>query len=95
MVETIHISEVTRVIQESPTNEHTLSFVRATGKLKGSIKTCQVRKSVQRKKRQGKSRRKYDHKDHWTVPLWDVKANRIVTPRFTNIIEFNGKKVMH
>lgn len=84
-----------RIFEEFPYKVQEIEFIRATGPLKGSIKSCKVTKIKPKTKTKTgvKSKRKYLHKDKWTVPLFDVTAQRIVTPRFTNIIGFNGKKV--
>ena len=37
----------------------------------------------------------YSFKAHNTIPIQDIKNDQLLTPKFTHIIEYNGKKVKH
>lgn len=102
----IEISEVYRIFIENPHLEFSIKYVRATGRgsqPKGSVKTTKlgvspnVRKLAEGKKVEvnSETKRKYLHKDKWTMSLYDWKKQRPETPLYSHIIEFEGKKVLH
>ena len=106
MSETIEMTEVYKIIMENPNLEFKVSYIRASGRGsmdKGSIKTVQLGLSPNsRKMAKGQkveinevSKRKYLHKDKWTLNLYNYLKGRPETPLYSHIIEFEGQKVQH
>lgn len=91
----ISIGEVMRIIKEQPDGTFYIDFVRATGKNKGSIKSIKASNTRKKQLTKGTSKRKYLHRDKWTVQLHDIEKDRPITPKYTHIIGFNGLKVIH
>lgn len=102
----IEMLEVYRTMLENPEKEYVIKYVRSTKRgsaQKGSIKTVKLgltpyaRKLATGEKanKPGTSNRKYLHKDKWTMNLYNWKKNRVETPLYSHIIEFDGKVVKH
>lgn len=94
----IHINEVLSTLSESDGKAHQISWVRATGRKRGSIKTVgRVWRAVpklDKPKKRGRKPRAL-HADRHTIPLVDADTGQPLTPLVSHIIEFDLKKVIH
>lgn len=99
----IHIKEVLadmeRVMEDGKQHMFSLSWVRSrdskNGK-RGSIK--HVRNASKYTKPQRKTAQPghgWQFKEHDTIPIQDIEADMLLTPKWTHIIEYNGKLVRH
>jgi hypothetical protein len=103
--DTIHISEVLAdmetVAEDGKLYTFSLSFVRANkggGGPRGSIKTVDIAAKFTRPHRRAKTSSDepaWQFKHHDAIPIQDVRRNILITPKYTHIIEYNGKKVIH
>jgi hypothetical protein len=64
---------------------------------RGSIKKVDIAMKYTRpgKKQSGSDGPAWQFKDHDAIPIVDVKTDQMLTPKFTHIIEYNGKRVRH
>jgi len=106
MKNSIEMTEVYTIMMSNPDLEFDLKYVRATGRgsmPKGSIKevrlglTPNARKMAKGRKVEvnTSSKRKYLHKDRWTMNLYNYKKRRPETPLYSHVIEFEGQLVEH
>ena len=106
----ISIDKVLSEIVEYATGNRsfTLSFVRSSGKKRGSIKTAEYRYGApdghvrKEKAERGEGGGAYRgtrkiqlHIDNHTIPLTNVGTNGYESPRISRIIKFNKLKVNH
>lgn len=104
----IHISEVFAAMEKGAEDGEpfifSIAFVRdnrSKNGPRGSIKKVdRAIKGVQtsKGKKTGGSKvtlDKWQFKSFQGIPIIDLSIDRTITPKFTHIIEFNGKKVRH
>lgn len=102
----IDMTEVYKIMMSNPNLEFNIKYVRATGRgemKKGSIKEVRLGLSPNaRKMAKGQkveineaSKRKYLHKDKWTLNLYNYLKGRPETPLYSHVVEFEGQRVQH
>jgi hypothetical protein len=102
----IEMTEVYKIMMENPNLEFSIKYVRATNRgslQKGSIKEVRLGLSPNvRKMAKGlvvtinkDSKRKYLHKDKWTLALYNYNKQRPESPLYSHVIEFEGQVVKH
>lgn len=73
--------------EDGTPHEFELIFIRGTGKLEGTWK------KVKRCRKLGHASG-HNHKESGTIPLYDVIAQRNITPFIDNILYINGMKIL-
>lgn len=96
----ISISEVLLEIEKFKT--FSMAWMRASGKDKGTVKFVEeaikgtkTSDSKTRNLPKTSTAKKWQFKKYNMIPILDKKANQMLTPKWTNIMRFNGKKVIH
>lgn len=98
-MEGIHINQVLALMAESGDRPFRLSFVRATGKTRGSIRAAVCYYGAPNPKdrqapTEGQKRKKRStHLESGTVPLTEAGSRALLTPLISHILTFEGKKV--
>ena len=92
------LAEMTDISEDGGT--FSISFVRATGKNPGSIKTIDAaQKGGGRQKNKSAPRRKKTmHRDRGTIPITDINApagTSYHTILISHMIIFNGQQIIH
>jgi hypothetical protein len=106
MNEWIHISEVLAdmetVAADGKLHTFSLAFVRdndGLGGQRGSIKEVRIAakftKPDKKSARNGKATPSWLFKQHDAIPIQDLEYDRLITPKYTHIIRYNGKPVKH
>lgn len=92
----ITIYEALRLMQESPGKGFEVEYVRANGRLKGSIKAVVLQhRDVRTLRRKAGVGQRYLMKDKWVLKAYNPTAGRIETPLVSHIVKFDGKIVEH
>lgn len=81
------LAHIEKVRDDGQPHEFHLVFVRGTGKKEGHLKT------VPRARKLGHASG-HNHKERGTIPLFDVKYQRNLTPFIDNILFYNGMRVL-
>lgn len=96
MSDRITIYEALRRMQEAPDQGFEVQYVRANGRLKGSIKTVVLQhRDVRTLRRKAGNAQRYLMRDKWVLKAYNPTAGRIETPLVSHILKFDGKIVEH
>jgi len=96
----ITLSEVLTHIETF--QEFSIGWVRDSGSKRGQIKRVErARKGTKKSDSsfsnipKARTEKKWQFKKYDMIPIQDINKNILLTPKWTHIIEFNGKKVRH
>lgn len=100
-VSTITIQQVlAEIIDTSNTKPFSLTWVRSTGKNRGSLKSVDqavrgTSKGYNRKEPHKQSRRSREWVERGILPITDSQSNQFMTVKISHIVAYNGYQVRH
>ena len=65
------------------------------GSIKHVAKAAKFTKPQRKHMKAAATANTYTFKAHNTIPIQDIDKDQLLTPKFTHIIQYNGKRVKH